>query len=119
MLRIEVFPLPDGPKRTVNPGPTANSLCKCKRPKRRSTRISKDMVGPAPCPAPADPFGKDHGEQRQDDANGGKPENARVAPRHLQHIIDSERQSAGLAGNVGNESDGRSELPNCASKSQH
>ena len=120
MLISEVLPEPDAPNRPVTRpslvefGVEENSPS-CLVTSTRSMVISRAGVGGAP----REPFGGDQRAHRDHDGDDHEARCSSVAVRRLDQRVDRGRNGLGLAGNIGDEGDGRAELADRLGKAEH
>src|SRR6478609_9369699 len=113
-FRMVVFPAPERPKSAVTPPPAVKAASSAKAPTRQRTSRSSIAAGGAHVGATQQEFGSHQRRQGEQDRQEAQAQRLRVAPRHLRERIDGERQRLGFARDVGDESDGGTELAQAA-----
>src|SRR5947207_8954843 len=85
MLTIEVLPEPEGPNSAVTPSGTSNFAAMLNAPSRFSTSTASISAPVQPgAGAAREPFGRDQGDQRNDDRDDDQPRGRCIAAGNLQ-----------------------------------
>src|SRR5690606_34275322 len=110
MLRMLLFPAPDGPMSAISPASLRHRSAMVRPGMARSMSISKDMAAIPARDPPRQQFRQHQRAQRQQDRDDGEAGGDRFRARHLHRGIDGDRQGPRLARYVGYEGDGGAEL---------
>src|SRR3546814_13546625 len=97
MLRMLVWPAPDGPNSAVSPGPAVKRAARIRSPRRRETSISIATALPFAMRAADEPFGKNQRAEREHNRQQREPPQHRFAARPRQRRVNCERQPARFA----------------------
>src|SRR5256885_12968382 len=117
-LTTEVLPAPERPNNAVTPSPASKAAFIWKAPSRRSMSTVSVIAHDPSRRAPHQHFRNIQRSERQQYRNETQPQRRLVSRRRLGKGIDRERQRARLAGDVGDERDGRAELAQAAREGQ-
>src|ERR1043165_492926 len=115
MLTSVVLPAPDGPKRAVTPFAVAKRALTVNWPSRAFSRFSTSTLSmllsvKAHAGPPRQPLGDDERHQRNRDRDQHQASGGRIATGGLRESVDRGGDRLRLAGDVGDERDGRAEL---------
>src|SRR3546814_17906020 len=83
MLRMLVWPAPDGPNSAVSPGPAVKRAARIRSPRRREKSISIATALPFAMRAADEPFGKNKRAEREPNRQQREPRHHRFPARTL------------------------------------